>query len=176
MLIGYRTRDHRWGVTLWGWTIRWSWRESEWEWNRSDPWWRRFSVDLRDLFLGRMKCEVVKGETRNALVPMPEGAYPAVLTKKTRTWRRTRRPFWRKVRVEWDIQIPGGIPFMGKGEDSWDCGDDGLYGTGGSSPENAVANTVEFALRSRAKYGETEETRGRVVLARPAEAGGGGGV
>lgn len=173
MLIGYRTRDHRWGITIYGWRmVKWSWRESEWEWKRSDPWWRRFSIDVPDLLLGRTRCVVTEGETMNSVVPMPEGSYPCVLKKRTRTWTRARRPFWKKTRVDWDISIDGGIPFMGKGENAWDCGEDGLWGTGGSSPENAVANAVESVLRSRAKHGETPGTKGRVVYAKKGEGDG----
>lgn len=161
----------KWGIEIHHRALWWSWGEPENSWSRSDPWWRRFSFYPVDFLLGKMRCDVVTGERREALVPMPEGSYPCVLTKKTRTWSRARRPFWSRSRVEWDIQIDGGIPFMGKGEDSWNCGPDGLWGTGGSSPENAIANAVESVLRSRGRHGETPETQGRVVLARePADA------
>lgn len=140
------------------------------EWHSKDPKWKRFTLDFKRLLMGRMKCETVEGETTDAFVPMPEGSYPAKITKETRTWRRTRVPFWRKVRVDYSISIDGGIPFMGKGENSWDCGDDGLWGTGGDSPEAAIANAVKSVLKNRKRYGECSSTRGRVVLARPAVA------
>lgn len=55
--------------------------------------------------------------------------------------------------------------FMGKGENSWDCGEDGLYGCGseGSSLEDAITKTVSIVLRNRRKYGHCHESH-RAVL------------
>jgi len=165
-------RDLRQESRKWGWQIQhrmlwWSWGESDSGWNSKDSWMRRFTIDPKRLILGRQTCETVKGEQTKSVVPMPEGSYPCVLTQETRTWVYPRFPFLTRSRKSWDIQIDGGIPFRGKGENSWDCGDDGLWGTSGGSPENAIANAVEAVLRSRGRHGETAETRGRVVYARP---------
>ena len=161
-----RKESREWGVSFHDWSMWWSWANPTMEWKRSDPWWMRFSINFPHLLFGKMKYEMVEGEKRELVVPMPEGSYPATIQKQTRTWTRSRLPLWRRVRVDWSIEIPGGIPFSGKGENSWDCGDDGLWGTGGDSPEGAVANAVKSVLRNRMRYGETAETRGRVVMAR----------
>ena len=158
--------DRRYGFTVHDGAFWWSFDESAWEWKRSDPWWRRFSFNPVDRIFGRTRCDTVTGSTVSVVVPMPEGSYPATVTQETRTWTRARLPFWKRRRVDYSIDIPRGIPFMGKGENSWDCGDDGLYGTGGDSVEGAVANAVKCVLQSRRRYGETAETRGRVVMAR----------
>ncbi len=158
-------RGRRWGWSFHDWSFWWSFAETD-DWHRGDSRWRRFNLDFKRLLMGGMKCDTVEGETVDAVVPMPEGSYPAKITKETRTWRRTRVPWWRKVRVDYNISIDGGIPFMGKGENSWDCGDDGLWGTGGDSPEAAIANAVKSALKARRRYGECASTKGRVVMAR----------
>lgn len=42
-----------------------------------------------------------------------------------------------------------GIPFPGKGENSWDCGDDAYYGFGGATIESAVADIIADTLKRR---------------------------
>lgn len=47
------------------------------------------------------------------------------------------------------------VPFPGKGENSWDCGEDAIMGAGADepTPEAAVASVVKSALRNRRRYG-----------------------
>lgn len=146
------TDDRSTGISIHGGCLWWEFRKDPWCWSSSDPWYRSGCVDPKRLLLGGARCETVKGETVDALVPMPEGCYPAKITKETRTWKRPRWP-WSRTRTDYRIDIEGGIPHMGKGENSWDCGEDGLWGTGGTSPENAIANAVESVLRSRNRHG-----------------------
>lgn len=131
--------------------------------------WHRNTVCLHVVqwFTGRPRCETVEGEYVPCVVPMPEGAYRARAKPETRTW--TYRFGVKRVRESWwlDVEDRGGIPFQGKGENSWDCGDDGLCGIGGDTLEKAIGNAVASALKSRRRYGHTSETRGRVVYARP---------
>lgn len=125
-------------------------------WNRLQLWpglHLTFQPHLRDRILGRLDCTTTTGEPRPTIVPMPEGNYPATVTKEERIWQRKRWPFSYKRRVDYSIDIPTGIPVPGKGENSWDCDDDGIYGTGGDSPHAAVGNAVGSALRSREQYG-----------------------
>lgn len=121
----------------------------------SDPWWvRGVSFDFLDILFGRAKCETTKGESFPVLVPMPEASYPGTATVETRTWRRPRWPLvWhRRTDVTVDMKEP--IPVPGKGENSWDCGEDGIYGYGCSStdPWAVVARGVESATRIRIRY------------------------
>lgn len=111
-----------------------------------------FRPRLRDRLLGRMECVTVTAESTLATVPMPEGNYAATIKREDRTWKRKRWPWPSQRRTDYSIDIPGGIPVPGKGENSWDCEDDGIYGTGGSSPIDAVANATRAALRQRARY------------------------
>jgi hypothetical protein len=58
-----------------------------------------------------------------------------------------------------DVEIPGGIPFNGKGENSWDCGTDGLFGSSfpidvlEGSVSKCIGKVVENVMDSRFKYG-----------------------
>jgi hypothetical protein len=142
-----RLAIHDWAIwlTVWG---RWG------EWRRADPWWvRGVTLHLDDLVLGRTQyvCETL-GPPVSVLIPMPEGNYPATLTPQRQTWTRPRG--WTIVRTSFDIEIPKGIPFAGKGENSWDCGDDGLYGMGaGGTVEEAIAAVQASVTESRRRYG-----------------------
>ena len=87
------------------------------------------------------------------VVPMPERAYPASVKLFESTWKRPRWFASRMVRAE--VKIEKGIPFPGKGENSYDCGDDALFGLTckADTVEQAIAETVESALRNRRRYG-----------------------
>lgn len=140
------------------------WIEHPWvrqmEWLSSDPWWRKDIVlRVSQWLLGRWKCEVTKGQPSEVFVPLPEGCYRAVATPETYEWRRRFGITKRRECV--DIKIPGGIPFRGKGENSWDCGDDGLWGTGGDTVEDAIANCVRSVLQRRSRYGHDSKGTGR---------------
>ncbi len=113
-----------------------------------------------DWVLGRAHCDVTKGEPFAVYIPMPEGSYKATATPETYIWRRrfyvpTRR------RDSVSLNIEGGIPHAGKGENGWDCGDDGLWGISGETTEKAIANAVESVLKSRRRYGHDSHNTGR---------------
>lgn len=132
------------------------WIRSGGEWRRDDPWWKKQIVlHVSDWLLGRVRHESREIEHREVFVPMPEGCYRAKARREVSTWRRR----WyvpAKTRDSWWVEIPGGIPFAGKGENSWDCGDDGLWGTGGTDGmtlEETIGCVVGSVLRSRKRYG-----------------------
>ena len=107
---------------------------------------------LRDRLLGRLDCTTTKGEREPVVVPMPEGNYPGWITREVRIWKRKRWPFSEKRRVDFSIDMDVAIPVPGKGENFWDCEDDAIYGTGGRTVHDAVANMTRDALRQRQMY------------------------
>lgn len=126
--------------------------------------WHRFlgqhTLDVVDWLIGKAKCTHTKGAPIDVFVPLPEGSYRATATPETFEWRR--RWYWPlRRRDSVYINIPGGIPFAGKGENSWDCGDDGLFGCGGDTVEGAIAHAVEASLRYRRRYGHDSQGTGR---------------
>lgn len=116
-------------------------------------WWDK----LKDLILGRTLCTTDKRWPESGFVEMPEGKYPAKFTFVTRCWTRPRSPF-HKIRKSTDVEIEMGIPFSGKGENSWDCGEDALYGTGYAGWDiEACANYVrQEVLKDRKKRYDPE--------------------
>jgi hypothetical protein len=142
-------------VSIHDWTIRFiPWGRSM-EWRTADPWWvRGVSLNLPDLLLGKTRYQTVTLKAGIPVkVPMPEGVYAGTAKIERATWK---RPLWfARHRVSTWIDVPKGVPFQGKGENSWDCGDDGLFGCGvsGESVERAVGHYVESVLTSRRRYG-----------------------
>lgn len=131
------------------------------EWRRDDSWWRKaITLNVRDWLLGRQRYETTKGVSFDVVVPMPEGCYSAKATQETRIWRRRWYVPMRRCDHVW-LDIDGGIPYSGKGENSWDCGDDGLWGTGGSTLEEAIGNAVASVLTSRRRHGHDSKGTGR---------------
>ncbi len=137
------------------WIKPWSRR---WEHRSADPWWvRGVSISFVDLLLGRWKYSERSLSKHDALIPMGEGAYPATVEIKERTWKRPR--WFARRMIGASIDIPGGIPFMGKGENSWDCGEDGLYGMScdAKTVEEAIGQVVASVLRSRRRHGKPSD-------------------
>lgn len=122
-------------------------------WSSKDSKWRRGAFHLDDFFLGKSKFSEEFLEERNVLIPMPEKSYEATAKLTLDTWT---RPRWFKKQIKRiHIEIPEGIPFEGKGENSWDCGKDATFGItcpAESIPEG-VGTLVGSVLRSRVKNG-----------------------
>lgn len=139
------------------WTFRYSlWVGSMASWSRSYPWcrwWRQGSFDFKNLLGKQSYRRWDIGAPIPIQIPLPEGVYQAVAQREGAIWK---RPLWfAHERRFVDVKIPKGLPFAGKGENSYDCGDDGLYGYGveGDSIEKAIAHGVESVLMSRRRYG-----------------------
>ena len=134
---------------------------------RARPWHRNCVIlNVREWFTGRPEYSQTKGDPLDIVIPMPEGCYAATATPVVRVWRNR---FGKTVSESWDVSIPSGIPFQGKGENSWDCGDDGLYGTGGSGTlEEVIGEVVASVLTSRKRYGNVSRLRDTSPVMAPA--------
>jgi hypothetical protein len=98
-----------------------------------------------------------------AWVYCPEGRYEAIATIEMAEWRRPRWPWPARLR-RLELNIPSGIPVPGKGENSWDCGDDATYGvTMSMRPGETLVLAIqrfvrECILRDREKYANASWT------------------
>jgi hypothetical protein len=137
-----------------GGTVSWSlWRNPH-HWSSDVPRWRDGHFDVVEFLLGPARYEQTVIDERDILVPMPERSYPAAAKLLQCTWKRPRWFARSMKRVQ--IDVPDGIPFPGKGESSWNCGDDATYsistGKCNSIPEG-VGIMVGTCLASRVKNG-----------------------
>lgn len=137
----------QWGTNQWGDMEDWS----------SPPWWRRWHFDPMDFLFGRQKYTARDLDTVVTTVPAPEGAYPASIRFFESTWTRPRWPWWpltrRRDRADIELQKP--VPIPGKGENSWDCGEDAIHSLTcpASTVGEAVAAVVESYTRTRERHG-----------------------
>lgn len=153
--------DHRRiGFRFFDWAFWWSCWENEMSWSSREPWWMHWTLHFDNLVLGRMQhVQELHGQPIRVWIPLPEGQYLAEAQYETRTWTRPIWPFWPLKIVRQatavDVHAWHGLPHEGKGENSWDCGTDGLFGYSGEghSVEVAIAQGVESTLKSRSKYG-----------------------
>jgi hypothetical protein len=125
------------------------------EWNHDDPWWWHISIHPVDIIFGRTKYEEKTLTTERVIVPMPEGPYPATVRIHEDAWRRPRWPWVWKRMVRSDIVPDEPIPFPGKGESEYDCGEDATHSStsSGETALDAVLYLVESVMQRRIRYG-----------------------
>lgn len=152
--------DHEIGFSIHDGAIWWKLLCNSHEWHSKAPFWDsrsrwRMPVwHVVDWLLGeRHSTKRLIGVVRTELA-MPEGAYPLTLTFEEWTWRRSRWPKADVIRrVHAELGVP--LPIPGKGENSWDCGDDAIYSSTfcATIVEEALAHLAQSTLRTRQRYG-----------------------
>jgi hypothetical protein len=130
-------------------------------WRTGD--WRRIVIDPVDLLLGRERCITQSEGERSVDIDFDNRIYKAKAKLEIKTWTRSRLPFLKKRRKDVGLEIAGGIPIPGKGENSYDLDEDALLGTGASTTNfntpwseliaEAVQNAISSVQRTRRKYG-----------------------
>ena len=123
-----------------------------------------------DWIVGRDKVsrEQLEGPTRMLFTvgEWPGDEYTVEVSRERMTWRNRVRSI---TRTYWDVKTPDGEkapPIPGKGENSWDIDDDGIYGSSYDTPtvEEAFAKFRESVIKSRRRYGG-DNWRPRAVAA-----------
>lgn len=120
----------------------------------------RITLDYLNLLLGKVKYDNEEMATVKVKIPMPESSYDAEITLMESTFKRPR--WFEKKIARCIVDIPGGIPIPGKGDNSWDIDDDAVFSLTipcDNIPE-AVSKTVAHVLRSRwERSGELQYVR-----------------
>lgn len=157
--VDYNTREF--GFTIDSRGFRWDCWAPSMSWTRGQPWWWHQSFEWRALFFGRDHVETIEVDSGVCVVPMPEANYPA-------EWQRTRyehhntkrlgrlRDSVLGIRTHELVTVEPGkpVPVPGKGENSWDCGDDAIHALSApGSVEEVIGHLVADALRTRKRYG-----------------------
>ena len=136
------------------WSLNWRiWTNPD-EWHSTTPKWRDGHFNIPDFLFGRYKYTKVDQEPILVTIPMPEGNYQGTVTFFSQTWQRKRFPYT-KQRTGAEVDIEGGIPIPGKGENAWDCDDSAFLsiGTSASTVEEAVQHAIETVNKRRERYG-----------------------
>jgi hypothetical protein len=125
------------------------------EWSKVKHGRRQGAFHPVDFIFGKTKYSEIPISECNVEVPMPEGVYPAKIRLLEAQWKRPRWPFtWlRSRRAEVTPLKP--IPFPGKGENSWDCGEDATHSMicSADTVEEAIGKMVASVMRDRMRYG-----------------------
>lgn len=113
-----------------------------------------------DFLLGSTKYTSEPLSEHEAVVHLPEGDYPVLVTLERATWTRAR---WRdKVVMRADVQpMVSALPTPGKGTQSYNCGEDATFGLTcpATTVEEAVEAMRDSVMRSRENYGSGEKWR-----------------
>lgn len=123
-------------------------------WRSSTPRWREGMWHIAESVFGQHRySDELLGDTQTATVKMPEASYTVKCTPKRSmwTWPRFKKPM---VKNYMEVEAESGIPVPGKGENSWDCGDDAIFSTAfeTDSVEEAARLFGERAMQRRKKY------------------------
>lgn len=116
----------------------------------------KIRLRLRDWTLGRKQYEKTELRREDVAIPLDEREYAGVWTLTREIWKRPRWPFVSHERVGSWIEVEHPPAFAGKGENSWDCGDDAIFGSGSSAltPAGAIGDYVKSVLTYRERYGQ----------------------
>lgn len=149
----YITRDL--SLNVHNWALWWSVWSPNGEWSSQCPKWRHGSWHP----LGRYQRQSEELlQTERVEVPMPERTYRGVGTLSKTTWGWTRLPrifdqeiFTTEIKMDEGEQVP----HPGKGENSWDCGEDATFSSSGPhrNIEEAIGSLVGSVMRSRRRHG-----------------------
>lgn len=137
------------------WALWWNvWTDTN-GWSSKTPRYRNGSFHVLDFLLGKHKHSERSLEECDVEVPMPERCYHGKAVLSEATWKRARWFPRRLIRVDIKMHEGEQVPFPGKGENSWDCGEDASYGfcCPARSVEVGVAKLVESVLTSRRRHG-----------------------
>lgn len=88
-------------------------------------------------------------------VHLPEGIYLATVELFESSWKRPRWPFTKRI-LRADIEVDGGIAIPGKGENSWDIGDDAVFSQicPAKTAGEAAKSLADSVMRTRQRYGK----------------------
>lgn len=122
-----------------------------------EPWYVRGCFDFVTALLGEQETvhEIISiPEWIDAEIPMPEGSYRARVKLERVGVKRARSLASRTITIA-EIDIPGGLPIPGKGENSYDCDEDAIFKMGceARSVPDAIGTVVSSALVTRWKRG-----------------------
>lgn len=170
------TEERETGLSFGDGTLRWDLHRRRWATWHSRKSWRskslreRWAIRLKDgsegsfdivqLLLGKVQHESELLSEHDAVVNLPEGDYPVLVSLERATWKRPRGRT--RVVLRANVQpAERAIPHPGKGTTSYNCGEDASFGL--TCPAATVEEAVEAmrasVMRSRADYGSGEKWR-----------------
>lgn len=120
-------------------------------WKSSTPKWQDGNFNFVDFILGKPVFSKTIIGTYNVIIPLTEGKYNATVSIANYVWSRKR--WFDKKQTQASINVEGGVPIPGKGESSWNCGEDKVYSVtcAADSKARAIVGFIEDILTIREK-------------------------
>lgn len=166
------------GFYFYDWAFVWSCMKTDNEgWSSRDPWWKDIYFHIDDFFLGKMETltdRLLDAEGIKFKLGGKNFTMDAITWECRRQFRRY-IPYvlWHRTFEAVDMKIKDPPMRSGKGESSYDCGDDGSFGLScqwkGTKPtwankskcaREAVECYAQHVLEAAARYGGSKSERG----------------
>jgi hypothetical protein len=132
-------------------------------WSTDGSYGWKWSAFIDEKIFGRRDyAQTLPREFKNQEIWFPEGRYHLDITLSEDTWKYRRWPWWPLTRVVPRAHIgvveKTGIPVPGKGENSWDCGDDATHGLTckAASLHEAIEAVRNCVNHTRRRHGSGE--------------------
>ena len=154
-MLGWRA-DRSWGFSVFEGAIHITIGAEANGWSDDQPKWRDIYVNIRDVVFGPATRHEEVIEERDEILYMPEKNYTAHVKLVREWWTRPRLWYRLYDQMSCDVSVDGGVPIPGKGENSWDCGDDATFSMffrNCSSIDMAVDRFRDDAFQTRASRG-----------------------
>lgn len=173
----YLLDEREYGFRFYDWAFVWSFHQKMNESSSKDPWWMRQYIHIDDLILGkreRLENKICNAKDVYFMIGDKEFKMDSITWKRNRDFRRYIPYFlYHKTWHSVEMKIKNPPMISGKGENSWDCGDDGTFGMysgwDGSTPrwdniealsKEAVTYYVDSVFKDLKKYGGSDSERG----------------
>lgn len=161
LLEGDTTIGHEIRIAFHDRAVWWNLWTPSMEWSSKTPRWRHGSWHPIETLLG--KATASEREIQRATpvtIAMPEGAYTGTVRLFESIWTRPRWPWPTRIRRA-EVDVPNPPLFAGKGENSWDQDDDGIYSmtTPAATVQEAIDAYRRSVLRNRERYGMPSQKR-----------------
>lgn len=150
-------------IRIFDWKIWIHFWQNDMCWSSKDDWWHSVTIDPVRILLGRDKHSKELLDEADVQFALPERIYKVNIKLFESQWKRPRW-FVRKLLTA-EITPEPPIPVPGKGENSWDCGQDATHALycPASNFSEAMAELYKTVLRSRERHGglnwKPEETK-----------------
>lgn len=143
-----------WDIRLHSWAIWVDWANDSDSWTCDQAWWLSWRIDFSKL-LGDAKYSKEAVHSKYAELCLPDGKHQVRMTKYRHTCKRSRWLTKHWYRIDVEVTDAKGIPCPGKGENSWDCGDNNIQSISiaTSSFEKALGAATEDVLFTWQRHG-----------------------
>lgn len=171
-------QGRHYGFYFYEWAFVWSWHAKVHESGSADPWWMHRYWHIDEWFLGKWECleSNIGPELQNIYFKIGNKEFKIDSVKWSRRQRFRRFvPFsmYHKTWISYELDCKSPPMRSGKGENNWDCGDDGTFGVSGpwkgieprwdkrdELAREVVTQYVRGVLRDAKRYGGADGDRG----------------